>query len=94
MSIFCTFASSSTRFGIYRSPRSGREEIVNYQTKNSKNSEGQYLEYFAGLHWLQYLNSMARTGTYGDHITLQTSSDLCNIELQIISLRNGAHALI
>ena len=66
---------------IGRSARCGRQEVVNYLTENPENSEGKPLEHFPGLPWSQYLNGMAQTRTYSDHITLQTASNLYNIEL-------------
>lgn len=82
------------KIDFHRSERSVCQEALNYQFENPEKSERQPLEYFVGLPSLQYLNSMAKTGTYGDHITLQTASNLCNIELQIVSsLENDARTL-
>ena len=71
--------------GIHRSADTIRHEIVQYLEQHPYNSEGQPLEYFAGMPWSEYLEEMAQSGTYGDHITINAASNLYNIELEIIS---------
>lgn len=61
-----------------------REEVVRYLTENP-DLEGIPLELFAGLPWSQYLQNLARNGTYGDQITLQAISDIFNLKLIIVS---------
>ena len=81
--------------GIHRSARRVRQQAVNYLSGNLENSEGQPIEYFAGLPWWQDLNNMAQTRTYSDPITLQAATNLYNIELQkVSSLGNDALTLI
>ena len=43
------------------------------------------LELFAATPWAEYLQSMARNGTYGDQITLQAAADMYNIEIVVVS---------
>ena len=94
----CQFSALSyllQKIGIRRSARRFRQKVVSYLSASPENSEGPPLECFAKLLWSQYLNSMAQTGTYGDYITLQASSNLYNIELQIVSsLGNDSRILI
>ena len=44
------------RIGVYRSANIIRQEIVQYLSENPNNSEGQPLQYFAGLPWSRYLS--------------------------------------
>ena len=91
----CQFSALSyflQRIGVYRSANIIRREIVQYLSENPNNSEGQPFKYFAGLLWSRYLNNMAQSGTYGDHITLQTASNLNNIKIEIASSL-GHHTL-
>ena len=82
------------KISIHKSARSVRQEVVSYLSENPEKFEKQPLEYFAGLPWPQYLNSMAQAGTYGDYITLQVASNFFNIELQIgSSLGNDTRTL-
>ena len=53
---------SFQKIGIHRSTRSVFQEVLHYLSENPEISKGQPLEYFAGLPWSQYLNSMAQTG--------------------------------
>ena len=81
--------------GIHRSARRVRQQVVNYLSEDLDNSEGQPIEYFAGLPWSQDLNNMTQTRTYSDPITLQAVTNLYNIELQkVSSLGNDALTLI
>ena len=79
------------RIGVYRSANIIRREIVQYLSENSNNSEGQPFKHFAGLLLPRYLNNMAQSGTYGDHITLKAASNLYNIKIEIASSL-GHHA--
>ena len=79
------------RIGVYRSANIIRPEIVQYLSENSNNSEGQPFKHFAGLLLPRYLNNMAQSGTYGDHITLKAASNLYNIKIEIASSL-GHHA--
>ena len=59
----CQFSALSyflQRIGVYRSGNIIRKEIVQYLSENPNNSEGQPLEYFAGLPWSRYLHNMAQ----------------------------------
>ena len=91
----CQFSAHSyllQKIGVYRSANIIRREIVQYLSENPNNSEGQLLEYCAGLPWSKYLHNMAQSGRYGDHITLQAVSDLYNIEIS--SLGHYARTVI
>ena len=94
----CQFSALSffhQRISVYRSANIIRQELVQYLSENPNNSEGQPLEYFAGLPWSRYLHNMAQSGTYGDHITLQAASNLYNIKIEIASsLGHHIHTVI
>ena len=62
-----------------------RKEVVDYLKTHRKNEEGQPYELFAGVPWSSYLNEMRLNGTYGDHITLDATSRMYNVHIQVIS---------
>ena len=62
-----------------------RKEVVDYLKTHRKNEEGQLYELFAGIPWSSYLNEMRLNGTYGDHITLDATSRMYNVHIQVIS---------
>ena len=65
--------------GIYRSSITLREDVINYFEENDLTDDGSPLELFAGMPWCQYLEEMAKDGTYGDEITLRAMANLFNI---------------
>ena len=69
--------------GIICSSKKLREEIVAYLESHPNTADGTPLELFAGMPWNQYLNSMARQGTYGDHLTLQAAVDVFQIDVVV-----------
>ena len=50
-----------------------------------KNEDGQPYELFGGIPWSSYLNEIRLNGTHGDHITLDSTSRINNVHIQIIS---------
>ena len=73
------------KMGIFWSAKTLRKEIVFFLESNPNSADGTPLEFFSGVPWTQYLQSMARNGTYGDHITLQAIANLFNVQLVIYS---------
>ena len=83
------------RIGIERSPETLRKEIVRYLREHPNDLEGFPLELFAGQGWAQYLPEMNKDGTYGDHITLQATSNIFNVQITVhSSLRVEATTMI
>ena len=68
---FSAMVYALAKNGIYRSPATIRNDVITYLTTNDLDSRGFPLELFAGMPWSEYLQDMARDGTYGDEITLQ-----------------------
>lgn len=66
-------------------PRSLRQEVVQYLRDNPLNSEGQPLELFAGMAWDNYLSEMERNGVYGDQITLHGIAALYRMQITVVS---------
>ncbi|KAJ7391203.1 hypothetical protein OS493_019334 [Desmophyllum pertusum] len=62
--------------GVFRSVETLRKEIVSFLESHPNSPDGTPLELFTGTPWSQYLRLMARTGTYGDHLTLQAAADV------------------
>ena len=52
---------------------------------NLNSSDGTPLELFTETPWDQYLESMPRNGTYGDHITLPAIANLFNVRFVLYS---------
>ena len=73
------------KMGIFRSAETLRKEIVLFLESNPNSADGTPLELFSGTPWTQYLQLMARNGTFGDHITLQAIANLFNVQLVIYS---------
>ena len=73
------------KMGIFRSAETLRKEIVLFLESNPNSADGTPLELFSGTPWAQYLQSMARNGAFGDHITLQAIANLFNVQLVIYS---------
>ena len=88
----CQFAALSHQvrtLGILRSPETTRKEIVAYLESNPYDSTGfPLLEHLADnefASWNDYINHMARDGSYGDQLTLYAAANLYNIDIQIVS---------
>ena len=80
----CQFAALSwflRHLGILRSEETLRKEIVDYLNNNPLAQDGFPLELFVGVPWSQYLENMTHNGAYGDHITLQATANVYNVEL-------------
>ena len=73
---------SLLNFGIFRSPQTFREEIVNYLV-NSINVK--VVRDFSNIPWDDYIQQMDIEGTYGNELTLRAFVDICNIEIKIVS---------
>ena len=101
---FSALCNQLTQIGIFRSPKTLREELVEYLQTHPDGADGFPLELFVGLPWDEYLKSMACDGTYGDHLTLQAAANVLQIQIivfstlgptatQIISPANGGDLL-
>ena len=66
-----------------------RKEIVAYLKSNPYDSTGfPLLEHLADnefASWNDYINHMARDGSYRDQLTLYAAANLHNIDIQIVS---------
>lgn len=82
---FSALCNELKKVGIFGSSKTLREEIVAYLESHPNTADGTPLELFAGMPWNQYKNSMARQGTYGDHLTLQAAADVFQIEIVVYS---------
>ena len=88
----CQFAALShqvRKLGILRSPETMRKEIVAYLESNPYDSTGfPLLEHLADnefASWNDYINHIARDGSYGDQLTLYAAGNLYSIDIQIVS---------
>lgn len=73
------------KIAIFRSAETLRDEVCKYLEEHDSASDGMPLELFTGIPWTEYLQQMARDGTYGDQLTLQAIADMFNVQLDIIS---------
>ena len=88
----CQFAAvvhQLNTLGIFRSPETMRDEIVDYLQNNPVDNDGfpllQHLIDSEFPSWQEYLQYMARKNTFGDQLTLFAAANLYNINIQIVS---------
>lgn len=83
---FAAMADQLSTLGIFRSPESLSDEIVQDLRNYPYNGNGTLLFNFVeGNDWDGYLERMSQTGTYGDHITLQRASEIFQVQFLVIS---------
>ncbi|KAL9957913.1 hypothetical protein ACROYT_G034868 [Oculina patagonica] len=82
---FSALCHQLTQIGIFRSPKTLREELVEYLRTHPDGADGFPLELFVSLPWDEYLKSMACDGTYGDHLTLQAAANVFQIQIIVFS---------
>ena len=82
---FCYVAFALRDLHIFRPAETLRNEIVSYLNTHDYFSDGIPLELFVGIPWSQYITEMARSGTYGDEITLRTICNMFNVEISVVS---------
>ena len=80
------FRGMGKYFKIFRYP------LINKKVTSKKLSQITLLcTSFVGRHWEIYLREMEQDGTYGDQVTLQAISNICTIQICVLStLRVGA----
>ena len=82
---FSSVAFALRDLHIFRSAETLRNEVVSYLNSHDYSSDRIPLELFAGIPWSQYITEMARSGTFGDEITLRTISNMFNAEIVVVS---------
>ena len=86
---FAAVAHQLNTLGIFRSPETMREEIVDYLQNNPVDNDGfpllQHLVDSEFPSWQEYLQYMVRKNTFGDQLTLSAAANLYNIDIQIVS---------
>ena len=83
----CQFSApcdSLSNFGIFRSPQTPREEIVNYLV-NVDSVNGEVVREFSNIPWDDHIQQMNIKGTYGDELTLRAFANIFIIEIEIVS---------
>ena len=81
---FSSVAFALRDLHIFRSAETLRNEVVSYRNTHDYSSDGIPLELFGGIPQSQYITEMARSGTYGDEITLRTISNMFNVEIAVV----------
>ena len=85
----CQFAAIADQLkgvGILRSAQTSRQEITHDLRAHPFASDGTPLQNFVDNNNLDnYLTNMEHYGTFGDHITLQRASELCNVQFVVLS---------
>ena len=82
---FHAIAHTLSRYGIYRSTQTLRDDIVRHHENNPNDHDGIPLELFMGMPFSDYVGQMTRGGSYGDQRTLRAVSEIYNIHFTIIS---------
>ena len=81
---FSALCDSLLNFGIFRSPQTLREEIVNYLV-SVESINGDVVRDFPNIPWDDYIQQMDIEGTYGNELTLRAFANIFNIEIEIVS---------
>ena len=83
---FSALCHQLTQIGIFRSPKTLRQEQVEYLRTHPDGADGfDELELFVGLPLDEYIKSMACNGTYGDHLTLQAAANVFQVQINVFS---------
>lgn len=78
---FSALCNQLTQIGIFRSPKTLREELVEYLQTHPDGADGFPLELFVGSPWDEHLKSMA----CNDHLTLQAAANVFQIKIIVFS---------
>lgn len=78
---FSALCHQLTQIGTCRSLKT----LVKYLWAHPDGADGFPLELFIGLPWDEYIKSMARDGTYGDHLTLQAAAHVFQVQIVVFS---------
>ncbi|XP_078616534.1 uncharacterized protein LOC144884871 [Branchiostoma floridae x Branchiostoma japonicum] len=63
-----------------------REQAVSYLRMNPRNAHGDHLsDFLSNQTWMEYLETMSRDGTWGDHVVLQAMADMLGRDVFIVS---------
>ncbi|XP_066297267.1 malignant fibrous histiocytoma-amplified sequence 1 homolog [Branchiostoma lanceolatum] len=63
-----------------------REQAVDHLRRNPCNSRGEHLsDFIPNQSWEEYLDTMSRDGTWGDHVVLQAMADMLGHDVTIVS---------
>ena len=101
---FSALCNQLTEIGTFQSPKTLREELIEYLQTHPDGADGFPLELFVGSPLDEYLKSVAYNGAYGDHLALQAAANVFQIQIivfsilgptasQIISSANGGDPL-
>ncbi|CAH1239392.1 SHOC2 [Branchiostoma lanceolatum] len=63
-----------------------REQAVDHLRRNPRNARGDHLsDFISNQSWDEYLETMSRDGTWGDHVVLQAMADMLARDVIIVS---------
>ncbi|XP_066297271.1 malignant fibrous histiocytoma-amplified sequence 1 homolog [Branchiostoma lanceolatum] len=63
-----------------------REQAVGHLRRNPRNARGDHLsDFISNQTWEEYLETMSRDGTWGDHVVLQAMADMLARDVIIVS---------
>ena len=81
---FSALCDSLLNFGIFRSPQTLRQRIVNYLII-VESIDVEVVRDFSNIPWDDYIQQMDIEGTYGGKLTLRSFANIFNIEIEIVS---------
>ena len=81
---FSALCDSLLNFGIFRSPQTLRQDIVNYLII-VESIDVEVVRDFSNIPWDDYIQQMDIEGTYGGELTLRSFANIFNIEIEIVS---------
>ena len=79
-----SLCDSLLNFGIFWSPQTLREEIVNYLI-SVESVNGEVFRDFSNILWDDYVEQMDMEGTYGNKLTLRAFGKIFSVEIETIS---------
>ena len=82
---FLALCHSLLNFGVFHSPKTLRQEIVEY-IRNHENINNLLIREFLEIPWDRYITEMDTERMYGDEITFRVFANIFDIELNIISI--------
>lgn len=84
----CQFASVSDQLStidIMVSPEELRSNVVSFLSTQPFTGDGTHMQQYVSVDWDVYLEAMADTRTYGDHLTLIAAAKIYNVQFVVMS---------
>jgi len=88
---FAAVAYQLQNFGIYRSARTLRDEVVSFMVQNKSTYKDKFV---CCTDWSTYMKDMRCDGTFGNHVTLHVMCVLFNVDILVLSSRGQEYTTL